>query len=65
MARVSGEQMKTRIELIYDFMLAIAANPNMIPDPLEYQCSSEESEDVYQRVFDLAAGLADKYLENV
>lgn len=57
--------MKTRTEMIYDFMLAIAANPNMIPDPLEYQCSPEEAADIYTRVFGLAAGLADKYLENV
>jgi hypothetical protein len=57
--------MKTRTEMIYDFMLALSANPNMIPDPLEYQCSPEESEDIYQGVLGMAARLTDTYLENV
>jgi len=57
--------MKTRTEMIYDFMLALAANPNMIPDPLEYQCSPEEAADIFARVINSAARLADAYLENV
>ena len=57
--------MKTRTEMIYDFILALSANPNMMPDPLEYQCSPEESEDIYQGVLSIAARLVDTYLENV
>jgi len=57
--------MKTRTEMIYDFMLALAANPNMIPDPLEYQFSPEEASDIFARVISAAARLADEYLENV
>ena len=57
--------MKTRTEMIYEFMLALAANPNMIPDPLEYQFSPEEAADIFARVINSAARLADEYLENV
>ena len=57
--------MKTRTEMIYDFMLALVANPNMIPDPLEYQFSPEEAADIFARVISAAARLADEYLENV
>ena len=57
--------MKTRTEMIYDFMVALAANPNMIPDPRSYQVDKHEAEEVFDFVYQGAAELADKYLENL
>jgi hypothetical protein len=57
--------MKTRTEMIYDFMVAIAANPNMIPNPLKHECSSEEAKSIYENVYLLAAKLTDEYLESL
>ena len=57
--------MKTRIEMIYDFMLALAANPNMMPNPREYQVSPEEAKEVFNFIYNGASKLADKYLENI
>jgi hypothetical protein len=58
MARVSGEQMKTRIELIYDFMLALSSNTEFFNENFsEDECA--------ELIFLMAAKLADKYLENV
>lgn len=57
--------MKTRSEMIYDFMLALSANPNILPDPREHQMIPEEASEVYGVVYELAAVLADKYLESL
>ena len=48
--------MKTRTEMIYDFMLALASNPKLDSDLI-----SDIADDVYR----VAVELADKYLENV
>lgn len=57
--------MKTRTEMIYDFMLALAANPNMIPDPRHYQVDKDGAKEIFDFVYQGAAELADKYLENL
>ena len=48
--------MKTRSEMIYDFMVALAANP---------QLQSELIQDVADDIYAIAAALADKCLENL
>ena len=52
--------MKTRNEMIYDFMVALCSNPQLV--------ANEGSPDVEQMVdwtYDTAADMADKYLENL
>jgi len=48
--------MKTKDEMIYDFMLALASNPKLDSDLI-----SDIADDVYR----VAEALADKYLENL
>lgn len=48
--------MKTRQEMIYDFMVALASNAEM---------TQAEDERAASNIYKLAAALADKYLENV
>jgi hypothetical protein len=50
--------MKTRQEMIYDFMLALAANPSMTPEELQPSASAE-------MICEYASELADKVLENL
>jgi hypothetical protein len=50
--------MKTRDELIYDFMLALAANPVMTPDTLQPKVIAEM---IHQQATDLAF----QFLENL
>ena len=52
--------MKTREELILDFMLALTGNPSVTNDFEEYDI--KESADY---IYTYATFLADKYLENV
>ena len=54
--------MKTRQEMIYDFMLALSANPNMIPDPRKFQVDPQTAKEVFDHVYDAASKLADTYL---
>jgi len=49
--------MKTRDEVIYEFMLALAANPSMTPAELQPEAIAEA-------VIAQANALADKVLEN-
>jgi len=50
--------MKTRDELIYDFMLALAQNPQFFTEEMgDEQCA--------EAVYQMASRLAFKYLENV
>lgn len=56
MARLPGEVMKTRQELILDFMLALASNDSFGTfDP------QENANDIYEQ----AVALVDKYMENL
>jgi hypothetical protein len=57
--------MKTRQEMIYDFMVALAANPNFLPDPRTYQVSPEEDQKVFDVLHRAAEQLAEVYLENL
>jgi hypothetical protein len=50
--------MKTRDELIYDFMLALAANPSMTPAELQ-------PEAIADMIKTQATALAFQYLENL
>jgi hypothetical protein len=50
--------MKTRQEMIYDFMLALASNPSVIDEDDSIQDASEW-------VYMLANSLANEYLENL
>jgi hypothetical protein len=50
--------MKTRQEMIYDFMLALAANPAITESRVSLEAAAK---DVYLQ----AAALADKVLENL
>ena len=58
--------MKTRQEMIYDFMVALASNPeyitNMFKDP---QADLITGKVVAEAIIYQAAHLADTYLENV
>ena len=54
--------MKTRQEMIYDFMLTLSANPNMIPDPRKFQVDPQTAKEVFDHVYDAASKLADTYL---
>jgi hypothetical protein len=58
--------MKTRQEMVYDFMVAIASNPsmeNLIPsDIIEDDLSEYEGHEI---VFIIANRLADKYLRSL
>ena len=56
--------MKTRQEMIYDFMVAIASNPDFLPNP-DYSYPSEIFDAIVKETYDMAAALADKYLENL
>ena len=56
--------MLTRSDMVYDFMKALAANPNFMPDPRDTQLSPEESAMIFDNVFIAASQLAQKYLEN-
>jgi hypothetical protein len=50
--------MKTKEELIYDFMLALAANPSMTPSELQ-------PEAVADMIHTQAVAMAFQYLENL
>jgi hypothetical protein len=50
--------MKTRQEMIYDFMLALASNPKVIDE-------EDLVEDAANWVYQLAESLANEYLENL
>ena len=56
--------MLNRSDMVYDFMKALAANPNFMPDPRDTQLSPEEAEMIFDHVFIAASQLAQKYLEN-
>ena len=56
--------MLTRSDMVYDFMKALASNPNFMPDPRETQLSPEEASMIFDHVFIAASQLAQKYLEN-
>jgi hypothetical protein len=57
--------MKTRDEMIYDFMLALVQNPNILK-PLEgdYEISSSHYDLCASDVYEFAAELAVSYLNN-
>jgi hypothetical protein len=57
--------MKTRQEMIYDFMVALASNPNLMPDPRKFFSTKEEADEVFVLVHKAAAKLADEYLGNI
>ena len=57
--------MKTRQEMIYDFMVALASNPNMMPDPRNFEAEEDEIDEVFTPVYKAAAKLADIYLERL
>jgi len=50
--------MKTRDEIVYDFMLALAANPAMTPDALQPKVIAEM---IHEQAIDLAF----QFLENL
>jgi len=58
--QLRGNSMKTRQELILDFMLVLAGNPSVTNDFESYDI--KESADY---IYTYATFLADKYLENV
>jgi hypothetical protein len=58
--------MKTRQEMVYDFMVALASNPsmeNLIPSDIMEDDLSEYEE--HEIVFIIANRLADKYLRSL
>jgi len=50
--------MKTRQEMIYDFMLATASNPNVIHE-------DDSTQEVAEWIYRLAESLVDEYLEKL
>ena len=57
--------MKTRQEMIYDFMLALSSNPSVIPDILANKGGDLHTDEVVYWVFEFSTMMADKYLEEM
>jgi len=63
--------MKTRQEMIYDFMLALAPKLDDVLEPIFVEYESDEGNDPFEFAEELkdvycrAARLADLYLENI
>jgi len=54
--------MKTRMEMIYDFMLALSSNSQILLNADEASLSNEDAANI---VFSLAEAMVDRYFENL
>ena len=57
--------MKTRQEMIYDFMLAMTSNWPEIKSNLWREDDDLSDDEVAEEIFDCASALADKYLSGL
>jgi hypothetical protein len=57
--------MKTRQEMIYDFMVALSANPSVHQQWEEWDCETPLANSYGDHVQILAAEMADNYLRNI
>lgn len=56
--------MKTRYEMIYDFMIALASNPNVCTQDFSGVNTHISNQNTADRVAQLACALADSYIND-